>query len=1141
MLRGANSIKPCISKILIESVNEPPIETKGYTNPYVDKTEVPTNSNKIKLTFELALKMRYNVNNNFLKQYRIFGKQFTSESKFNKFLVLNPKAQTKHILKAQDDIEVPIPKIDNLSNYIFAEGAIKYVNIPVSITLQHLHQGDNPDFLAYSFGIFINKSPINKLISHEVVFKDGSTYNKSGYFTISNTFVDKNQEQPLYAVMPQAKKPNTGTTDPIAQINSVFGAPGDTWAGPIHFRKITTGANEGAYRAMAGAKHGHGPHPYLDFNMVPNTKILDLRNIIKVQKLFVSNKNAYGDMLSVKKTSIDSAIKGNPKPIFSNVKYAIRPVKINNEFKHVVNMIFAVDKLELLKQNTAFPNFLDILINYDSYFVFTLANNINIEYFEIIRINKITAQSQSLLVGNNDESFDDLSARNSLKYNISKGYRLRKKTNIKFNNQRNISFYEFRDAGIDNSKYDSSTYTYKIILKFRDPLIDYLNNQLLQLRQVVKDINEYSTKTQLKYYDDSIGKVVNLFDGHQNRFNGKFVETTLNDTNTKIPFSFGFTNETPTSVATAFPPSAGIGSNNLLGLLLLLNAQNNNKLRPKDDFGDTNVPGAAKYIRQSLRLSQTTPVLIHKMASFLRVLENRLIHSIELYSKKRVTRKQTGFQYTDYLKSTNVNNSVDSLIEFHYTFKDLIDLSQAKNRFNWISQLPDGSAQNNLKTISRGDYKAAVKSTSNKVLTKAGKLKIGIDSNYSYSFLPMSPMTINLFNNHELGEQSKYIQAFKERMLNNTTNNPESVALPEVLSLFGIKFKDKRNLDFVFDSLTQKQSEIDFKDNWGSAYLHEEKGNTNGVLKWAGQSANNYPLLISKSLFNTVISNVPEGQKNKQFLSNIGFSENTFLNKDVPFIINLLSSGFVNDSANVNQDFMNVIFDKNGQMRMYNYSIYILFMSLFAKVHYLSGFENRSINRDLVPSSYYNTTLIKSMSWLPVNHSVLNSLSGNEELLCKITLLEEGEFLDPKIVDLFRKYFNYNQCFYISADDSVSPLSNISFDVLMTDGKSAEKKHLPQGVNEISMTSAYINEQVVTQLAASRPALKTTQAVEAQPVPVATEAVSQRLRGASNVLVTTVDDSNDIIATKATYTPEDGTVVVNRGKTTRSRRRRSRT
>ena len=75
-----------------------------------------------------------------------------------------------------------------------------------------------------------------------------------------------------------------------------------------------------------------------------------------------------------------------------------------------------------------------------------------------------------------------------------------------------ISFYEFTDGEIDAGKYDNNTYTYQIKLKFRDPLIEYLTDRLVQAKTIIKDLDELLYKSELKIKDNTLGKYVNVYD-----------------------------------------------------------------------------------------------------------------------------------------------------------------------------------------------------------------------------------------------------------------------------------------------------------------------------------------------------------------------------------------------------------------------------------------------------------------------------------------------------------------------------------------------------------------------------------------------------------------------------------------------------
>ena len=124
---------------------------------------------------------------------------------------------------------------------------------------------------------------------------------------------------------------------------------------------------------------------------------------------------------------------------------------------------------------------------------------------------------------------------------------------------------------------------------------------------------------------------------------------------------------------------------NLTVLLMSLGAYDD--LQPLDKMwagGISSVKPVVDYIKNSLKLSSTSPTLVQKVRELVHLMEARLTRSLTLYTNENITKKDTGFTFTDYLESTNVDNAGNYVIEFDYTFNNSIDLSTTKNKFNWI-------------------------------------------------------------------------------------------------------------------------------------------------------------------------------------------------------------------------------------------------------------------------------------------------------------------------------------------------------------------------------------------------------------------------------------------------------------------------
>jgi hypothetical protein len=105
---------------------------------------------------------------------------------------------------------------------------------------------------------------------------------------------------------------------------------------------------------------------------------------------------------------------------------------------------------------------------------------------------------------------------------------------------------------------------------------------------------------------------------------------------------------------------------------------------------------------------------------------------------------------------------------------------------------------------------------------------------------------------------------------------------------------------------------------------------------------------------------------------------------------------------------------QESSLKLENYHLYILFLCLSGRVSYFQGFTSPPSNGNLTPTSYTATNQIKSKIWVPLSKSVLDNLPVGKILYCKVDLYDRGRWVDNKYVQMFLKYFNQNQYFYIS-------------------------------------------------------------------------------------------------------------------------------
>jgi len=164
-------------------------------------------------------------------------------------------------------------------------------------------------------------------------------------------------------------------------------------------------------------------------------------------------------------------------------------------------------------------------------------------------------------------------------------------------------------------------------------------------------------------------------------------------------------------------------------------------------------------------------------------------------------------------------------------------------------------------------------------------------------------------------------------------------------------------------------------------------------------------------------------------------SQSIIQDKTRPMTMNLLAAyasglpGFAGGPENsavqlfdLNEQLFNKLFDKQNNLKIENYQLYILFLCLYGKVYYLKGFEKGAVSIKYdTPSSLLNPHQVKSKLWEPLTLSKINSLNKGELLYCKIELYDSGRQIDRRFIDLFKEYGygQYNSHFYITGDVSM--------------------------------------------------------------------------------------------------------------------------
>tara|TARA_Y100000114_G_scaffold104583_1_gene97836 strand:- start:7343 stop:11149 length:3807 start_codon:yes stop_codon:yes gene_type:complete len=1170
-----------------------------YDNPDED---LQSGQDRIRITLDFYIKAlaSYSPNNftinvslkNILTQSSLFYIPILSKQEMTDFVKLSEAQKKQYISqnatkafhvelknffngkKIQDYISIVSPKS-------FQDKQQRMLTIPVQSDFI-LPSTTTPDFLGFIYYLaadFGNQLAgfVENSIGSEIIFDNQQIVTRTGYFIIDTTFKHNGQEQILSKTEIPTNldliDPATGEsilpnvpTDRNQQVNYLYGAPDDIWTGPIHFHKETNqnSPNFGEFRAMAGAQHDNTiPHPFLRYIVRGNSKIIDFRGMNAFEDLFSYKSSIYEAILAAssnvlytgqkKNKLIDDFIKN--KAIVSELKYSIRTGQkktqlssgsqvLSSEYRSPA-LFFSIDKESLLKYTTKVPNFLDKVVGLKSLGIElydAIIQNIDIISFQIIRINKRTKTSDVLIIAPNDQKHIVLSEQDNNGSNITNPMVFVNKTSKTFtpagNENNTTCLYEFFDGQIDAIK-DNGKYAYKIKLKYKDPVMSYLNDRLEQLRTIIANLDELSQKTNFMIPDPLTGKFVAIYDRFQKELNPTFVQQTINGSvNPLVPLSFSFDkqSELPDSVNSAFPIVDPTGASLLDSLSTYLVIINSYFFTGTEQNYFSLIDNIRNFIRSSLTLSVTTPELIEKTRSLLDIIRARTEDLLTLYSTEQVVKKSSGFTDKDYIQSTNVKNKSVFVVEYEHEFKNVLDLSKTKNAFDWVEPMPalENISSSPLKPISVDSYKQLVKGNETmNYLTLEGKDLVGKDNDYSYSFMNMfAPSILKYEKTDETNFDNNYLRAIRNKLIQNITNTPKSVLIPEILGTFGIKFplKQETVTNYLQDKLAYDKDEIPSSvignstqgvlDNFGSPFvisLPEAMGAPGKSdaetlaygsvdskdYEWTGGPFEDYPYNTAISLVNLINTNVYQRRSLKylnqtyaQLVSDEIILDTEFntANKNVPHTTNVFSTANV---ANLIQPsvvrnyllyYIFSLITKNALFE--HYDTYSYYLNIFAKVHYLHGFKQRDIgafaNR---PSKFSfftqnNNNFIKAMDFRELTPGVLNSLLPGQQLLCKIVLFE-GEDITPlfdeKVINLFKDFYNLNELFLIGAPTDLSLVDQL------LDGRTRDAIDELNNVNQnpavASSNSEFRLEQEAIQAAVAE--ARTARAVELPGTPTA--------------------------------------------------------
>lgn len=874
-MKGLTQVpKPYISKILLENGKAQGAKQPGFTDLYTKqpgKAQALDSNKRIKITFDLALKSLYPTLTtgagpcgNFkveqvaqmLNDNVLWYKFVTSEAALADFLLAENKLSHfitkipgKTLVADTPESPTYTLKASDVSRFLYEEDGVDIVNMPLKVQLFYSHDtaddaagpGGNPSFLACVF-MYSSLTPTlntsNVSFASEIIFRNASIPGSSLWFTIDKHYMANGEERPIPRSLPTTSEPGGDDT----YITLKYGTPGTTWCGPVHRHYVN-----GTYRYMAGAKHSAAPHPYLMAREVANTKIVDNRVVGEIENMFAYNSSGFEKTLAAatevvnlsatnKKNAIDAY---NSKPaIFSPANYSIKKlpssIATGEGERSRVNVLFAIDKLMLIKETSVLAPLLDKLTMFNPGAAQFFVDRLNITNMQVFRVNKITGQEALLITSDNENYASDAGQVNSLGVSISKGYILKRADSFKNRGDAPyMSYYEFRDGELNVQGYDDSTYTYRIAVRFEDPFVAYLTEKHTTLRNIIANLDELIQRSNSKILlagpqpdlsnpaqygahgaPPAGNQSVPAFNSRLNRYNSQFLEKALTSDSF---FTFAMANGMPALAQQEFSLGGqGLTPNSMLYAFVILNFQNESE--PASSYnlatGAGTLLGLAAFLRNSMSLNSTTPTLLIRAQTVLELLEDRMRKLLSIYSSAQQTKQSTNLTYTDYEKSNgNIywkaafgNNP--GLIHFSHTFKEELNVEKMRNHFDWLAHAGSGpeNATQLVKMVEAPTYQEAVAQYANAMYKDPSMTPLGqIETEGSPAFLPLVGATgvnfFNLKNNPEdlpgAAFEKKVYQAMRKKVYTRASGKGLPTSIPEVLGFFGVKFQLNTDADIA--------------------------------------------------------------------------------------------------------------------------------------------------------------------------------------------------------------------------------------------------------------------------------------------------------------------------------------------------------
>jgi hypothetical protein len=265
------------------------------------------------------------------------------------------------------------------------------------------------------------------------------------------------------------------------KFNDLKGTP---WLGSVH---------KYAGRYMAGSGHDMGNiHPFLDPNVVLNTKLIDLRPIKKVDEQKITFTPT---IQNIKTTKINYFADNSKEDLIEKLEIISDPLLSTNRQSNI-DGFFAINYTNFLRKHSVFSNFIENSLVFEK--IFDSSDRIGARKIKIYRRDVQTKISNLVYDSSRVETngiFTTKPGLNGQQFagnnNIPKiplGY-LKvinlKKDLLDYNPQKSrVEFYTFTD--IDEKKEKDKEYRYEIEVEMLDPLFRFLSNGIKAIDSAIR-------------------------------------------------------------------------------------------------------------------------------------------------------------------------------------------------------------------------------------------------------------------------------------------------------------------------------------------------------------------------------------------------------------------------------------------------------------------------------------------------------------------------------------------------------------------------------------------------------------------------------------------------------------------------------